>query len=70
VLALSSREGGNGTIEPLSAFTANPAGSAIVNSIGPIRQLVRSDAAVQRRYLVILSGTPGKLGPRVQVQVP
>jgi hypothetical protein len=57
-------------IEPLSAFTTNPAGSAVVNSIGPIRQMVRGEVALQRRYLVILSGTPDKLGPRVQVQVP
>jgi YVTN family beta-propeller protein len=70
VLALSSREGGDGTIEPLSAFTTNPAGSAVVNSVGPIRQLVRGEDAMQRRYLVILSGTPDKLGPAVQVQVP
>jgi len=70
VLALSSREGGDGTIEPLSGFTTNPAGSAVVNSIGPIRQMVRGEVALQRRYLVILSGTPDKLGPRVQVQVP
>src|SRR5438445_3330820 len=70
VLALSTREGGDGTIEPLSAFTTNPAGSAVVNSVGPIRQTVRGEAAMQRRYLVILSGTPDKLGPRVQVQVP
>lgn len=70
VLALSSSEGGDGTIEPLSAFTTNPAGSAIVNSVGPIRQTVRGEGARQRRYLVILSGTPDKLGPLVQVQVP
>jgi YVTN family beta-propeller protein len=70
VLALSSGESGVGTIELLSAFTTNPAGSAIVNSVGPIRQMVHGEGAVQRRYLVILSGTPDKLGPRVQVQVP
>jgi len=70
VLALSTRETGDGTIEPLSGFTTNPAGSAIANSVGPIRQTVRGEDATQRRYLVILSGTPDKLGPRVQVQVP
>jgi YVTN family beta-propeller protein len=70
VLALSSGEGGDGAIEPLSAFTTNPAGSAVVSSVGPIRQTVRGEGAIQRRYLVILSGTPDKLGPRVQVQVP
>jgi YVTN family beta-propeller protein len=70
VLALSTRETADGTIEPLSAFTTNPAGSAIVNSVGPIRQTLRNEAAMQRRYLVILSGTPDKLGLPVQIQVP
>lgn len=51
------------------AFTANPAGAAIVNAIGPIRQIVRDQPAVERRYLVIASGTPAQLGPVVQTQV-
>ena len=70
VLALSSTQSGDGTLEPVSAFTTNPAGSAIVSSIGPIRQTLRGEDAIQRRYLVIVSGTPDKLGARVQVQVP
>ena len=40
----------------------------IVNAVGPIRQIVRSAAPAQRRYLVIVSGTVGKLGAPVQVQ--
>jgi hypothetical protein len=47
---------------------ANPAGSAIVNAIGPIRQVVRGEDKVQRRYLVIAPGTVGNLGAPVQVQ--
>ena len=35
----------------------NPAGSAIVNAIGPIRQVVRGEDKIQRRYLVIAPGT-------------
>ena len=69
VLALSRRRDGGGPLEPLAAFTANPAGAAIVNAIGPIRQIVRDQPAVERRYLVIASGTPAQLGPVVQTQV-
>ena len=70
VLALSTRPNGGGLIQPLSAFTTNPAGSAIVNAAGPIRQLVRGEENAPRRYLVIVSGTPDKLGGPVQVQAP
>jgi hypothetical protein len=38
------------------------------NAIGPIRQLVRGEDKVQRRYLVIAPGTVGNLGAPVQVQ--
>jgi len=69
VLALSRRRDGGGPLEPLAAFTANPAGAAIVNAIGPIRQIVRDQPAVERRYLVIAAGTPAQLGPVVQTQV-
>jgi hypothetical protein len=48
----------------------NPAGAAIVNAVGPIRQIVRSDATTERRYLVIVPGTPQQLGKPVQMQVP
>jgi hypothetical protein len=47
----------------------NPAGSAIVNAIGPIRQLVRGEANTARRYLVIVTGSATQLGKPVQVQV-
>ena len=46
----------------------NPASAAVVTAIGPIRQLVRGDDKVQRRYLVIAPGTVGNLGAPVQVQ--
>jgi hypothetical protein len=47
----------------------NPAGSAIVNTIGPIRQIVQNDSADQRRYLVVVEGKPEQLGALMQVQV-
>jgi hypothetical protein len=46
----------------------NPAGAAIVNAIGPIRQVVRGEDKIPRRYLVIVPGTPDHLGVPVQVQ--
>jgi len=63
VLALADKEDGGGTLQPLANFMTNPAGAAIVNAIGPIRQVVQSDAAAARRYLVIaplVGGAPGK----------
>ena len=68
VLALSTEASGAGALEPLQSFMTNPAGSAIVNAIGPIRQVVRGEGKIQRRYLVIAPGTVGNLGAPVQVQ--
>jgi len=68
VLALSSETSGGRVLEPLQGFMTNPAGSAIVNAIGPIRQVVRGEDKVERRELVIAPGTVGKLGAPVQVQ--
>jgi YVTN family beta-propeller protein len=70
VLALSKDRNGGGKLEPLSAFLTNPAGSAIVNAVGPIRQIVKGEDQTQRRYLVIVSGTPDNLGAAVQIQRP
>jgi len=69
VLALSPRPDGGGVLEPLAAFTTNPAGSAIVNALGPIRQIVRGEENVPRRYLVIAPGTADHYGAPVQVQL-
>jgi YVTN family beta-propeller protein len=68
VLVLAANPDGGGSVEPLAPFTTNPAGSAIVNAVGPIRQIVESVQSARRRYLVIVSGTPEKLGAPVQVQ--
>jgi hypothetical protein len=55
-------------MEPLQGFMTNPAGSAIVNTIGPIRQVVRGEQNIQRRYLVIAPGTADRHGGPVQIQ--
>ncbi|HEX2687913.1 MAG TPA: DUF305 domain-containing protein [Kofleriaceae bacterium] len=70
VLALSTKPDGSGPLEALAAFTTNPAGAAIVNAVGPIRQIVQTEGAVPRRYLVIAPGTPAQIGAPVQVQAP
>ena len=68
LLALSSDSKGGGQLEPLAAFMTNPAGAAIVNAVGPIRQVVQTTDPMPRRYLVIAAGTPGSIGAPVQVQ--
>jgi YVTN family beta-propeller protein len=72
VLLLSDRPDGTGRQEPLARFMANPAGAAVVNAVGPIRQLVQPGEASQaasRRYLAIVAvGSEGELGPPIQVQ--
>ncbi len=69
VLALASGPSGEGPLEPLAAFMTNPAGSAIVNATGAIRQVVHGEDKIQRRYLVIAEGHADKPGPIVQVQL-
>jgi YVTN family beta-propeller protein len=68
VLALANEPSGAGALEPLQSFMTNPAGSAIVNTIGPIRQVVQGSDKIPRRYLVIVPGTADNLGTAVQVQ--
>jgi len=70
VLALSGKADGSSPLEPLAAFMTNPAGAAIVNAVGPIRQVVQGAGDSPRRYLVIASGTPAAPGSPVQVQLP
>lgn len=70
VLALAAQSDGRGELQPLAEFMTNPAGAAIVNAVGPIRQIVQSAATTERRYLVIAPGDAGHLGEAVQVQVP
>jgi YVTN family beta-propeller protein len=67
-LALATKADGSGVLEPLAHFSTNPAGSAIVNAVGPIRQILQDGQRTERRYLVIVSNSDGKLGKPLQVQ--
>jgi YVTN family beta-propeller protein len=67
LLALSLNPNGTGTLGPLQQFTTNPAGSAIVNTVGPIRQILQDN--VPPRYLVIVPGTAKQHGDPVQIQL-
>ncbi|GAB3627405.1 PE-PGRS family protein PE_PGRS18 [Pandoraea terrae] len=71
VLGLADNPDGSGNVEPLANFMTNPAGSAIVNALGQIRQVVSPGAGAARdkhRYLVIAPQVSGKPGAAVQVQ--
>jgi YVTN family beta-propeller protein len=69
VIALAPEPNGEGALEPLSAFMTNPAGAAIVNATGAIRQIVHGEHNIRRRYLVIVEGHADKPGRVVQVQL-
>jgi YVTN family beta-propeller protein len=68
LLALATEPSGAGVLEPLQGFMTNPAGAAVVNTIGPIRQVVRGEEKTPRRYLVILPGKVDDHRAAVQVQ--
>ena len=68
VLALAEQADGSGPLQPLAAFMTNPAGSAIVNAAGPIRQIVDNAAKPERRYLVIAPGDATTVGEAIQIQ--
>lgn len=70
VLALADSADGLGQLDVLATFTSNPAGSAIVNALGQIRQVVQGGGAGadHRRYLVIAPVADDKPGAPVQVQ--
>jgi YVTN family beta-propeller protein len=67
VLALSLNPNGTGTLGSLQQFMTNPTGSAIVNTVGPIRQILQDN--VPPRYLVIVPGTAKQHGEPVQIQL-
>ena len=70
VLAISTHADGSGDLEALAVFMTNPAGSAIVNAVGPIRQIVQGASSVTQRYLVIVPGSPAQMGTPLQIQSP
>jgi YVTN family beta-propeller protein len=67
VLALSLNPNGTDALGPLQQFMTNPAGSAIVNTVGPIRQILQDN--VPPRYLVIVPGMAKQHGAPVQIQL-
>jgi len=69
VLSLAQMPNGSGALEPLANFITNPAGAAIVNATGTIREIVQGEHETQRRYLVIARGSADKPGSVVQVQM-
>ena len=50
-----------------ASFTTNPVGSAIVNAVGPIRQVVEGGAKAPSRYLILAPETAMQSGKPVQV---
>ncbi|NLS06140.1 YncE family protein [Rhizobium sp. P32RR-XVIII] len=68
ILALSTGADGTGDLQPLASFMTNPAGSAIVNAVGPIRQIVQSTGKAERRYLVVAAAVEKGRGDVVQVE--
>jgi YVTN family beta-propeller protein len=69
LLALSDSADGQPPWDFLAAFVTNPAGAAIVNSTGPIRQLIVGDAPRVRRFWVIVKGTKDNPGALIQRQL-
>jgi len=68
LLGLAARADGAGAIEGLATFKTNPAGAAIVNAVGPIRQVVNNEAVASRRYLVIVDGAVNASPKPLQLQ--
>jgi YVTN family beta-propeller protein len=58
-----------GEIQPLEAFETNPAGAAVVTTVGPIKRIVANNSKAQRRYLAIVPIENGNQGTPVQVQL-
>jgi len=69
-LILASNKDGSGEVEPLANFVTNPAGAAIVNTTGLIRQLVNGEAKGRKRYLAVRDGYDKAVGAIVQVSRP
>lgn len=69
-LALAEQPDGHGRVQALATFVTNAAGAAIVNAIGPIRQILQAESAGDRRYLVITHSLNAGEIELVQVQAP
>lgn len=59
-----------GKLQPLAEFETNPAGAAIVTTLGPLKQVLEGNAPMQSgRYLAIVPIKNGVPGLPVQVQL-
>jgi hypothetical protein len=47
---------------------SNEAGAQVVNALGPIREIVRGEDQMQRRYLAIRAGSGAQPGALEQIQ--
>ncbi|HXY53053.1 MAG TPA: YncE family protein [Nitrospirota bacterium] len=68
LLALVDNADGSGPLEPVAKFMTNPAGAAIVVTVGPLRRSVQGNEGGPRRYLVIAPLIEDEPGAPVQVQ--
>jgi DNA-binding beta-propeller fold protein YncE len=68
-LALTAHPSQPTDIELLARFTTNPSGSAIVNAVGPVRQIAKGDADAKPRFLFIAPVEGETVGAPVQVQL-
>ncbi len=67
LLALVNNADGSGSLEPVAKFMTNPAGAAIVVTIGPLRRAVQGNEGSPRRFLVIAPLIEDKPGAPVQL---
>jgi YVTN family beta-propeller protein len=69
-LALSDQRKQATALQPLANFTTNAAGAAIVNAVGPIRQIVKpDDVHGASRYLVIVMTNASMPSSLIQIQL-
>jgi YVTN family beta-propeller protein len=68
-LALSGKPDGSGGLQPLLDFTTNPAGAAVIDTVGPIRQVVSDGVPAAHKFIVIVEGTSAAPGAVVQTLV-
>jgi YVTN family beta-propeller protein len=67
LLVLAAGRDGGGERVPLARFMANPAGAAIVSTVGPLRAPLAGRADADRRWLVVAEDDGGQPGRVVQV---
>ena len=68
LLALVDHADGSGPLEPLAKFMTNPAGAAVLVTVGPLRRAVQGNEGSPQRFLVIVPLIEDKPGDPIQVQ--